>query len=184
MSDRHEGTGPGTGRGDEADLLEAFRQVGETGRAGLEAARGSAKALRTLLAADVSLARSAFGRTLAFTGVAIVFGSVSGLLLTAALVAVMAIKFGMPWSLSLLIVGLACLLLAGLAGWRAMAYFEHTRMKASRRQLARLGIGELADHVPDAGSAQSSRDAAEDLPVTRTDGEPVKDRQGVEVTPP
>ena len=184
MSDRHEGAARRTGPDDGSDLLEAFRQVGETGRAGFDAARDSAKAMRTLVAADVSLARSAFGRTLAFTGVAIVFGSVSGLLITAALVAVMALKFGMPWSLSLVLVGLACLLLAGLAGWRAMAYFEHTRMKATRRQLARLGIGELADHVPDAGSAQSSREATEDLPATRTDGEPVKDRQGVEVTPP
>ena len=42
------------------------------GVAGLSAAGDAAKALRILVAADISLARSAFGRTLAFTAVAIV----------------------------------------------------------------------------------------------------------------
>ncbi|MGY0504956.1 phage holin family protein [Luteimonas sp. e5] len=176
---------PGPEHTDEpADLLEAFRQVGATGRAGLGAAKDAGKALRTLVAADVSLARSAFGRTLAFTGVAIVFGSVAGLLLTAALVVFLAIKLGLPWSLSLAIVGLVCLLGAALAGWRAMRYFEHTRMKATRRQLARLGIGELAEHTPDAGDAQSAKEATEELPCEDANGTPVKDRQGVDVTPP
>ena len=42
--------------------------------------------MRSLVAADISLARSAFGRTLAITGVAIVFGASAWLLLMATLV--------------------------------------------------------------------------------------------------
>ena len=45
-----------------ADLIESFRQVGESGQAGLAAARDAGKAMRTLVSADVSQARSAFGR--------------------------------------------------------------------------------------------------------------------------
>ena len=59
---------------DAPGLEEALRGLGEEGRAGLKAATDVAKALRILIAADISLARSAFGRTLAFTGVAIAFG--------------------------------------------------------------------------------------------------------------
>ncbi len=167
-----------------SDLLESFRQVGQTGQAGLAAARDASKALRTLVSADVSLARSAFGRTLAFTGVAIVLGSVGGLMIAASLVTLLASKAGLPWTVSLLIVGGLWLLAAVLAGWRAVRYFEHTRMKATRRQLARLGIGELAEMAPDPGSAQSSKEAAESMPTETTTGTPVKDKQGIEVTPP
>ena len=52
------------------DLQESLRQVGAAGRASAQAAADTGKALRSLLAADFSLARSAFGRTLAFTGAA------------------------------------------------------------------------------------------------------------------
>lgn len=167
-----------------AELLESFRQVGQTGQASLAAAKDASKALRTLLSADVSLARSAFGRTLAFTGVAIVFGAVGGLMVAASLVAVLALKAGWPWTVALLVVGVVWVIGAVLFGWHAMRYFEHTRMKATRRQLARLGIGELADHTPNPGSAQSTKDATESMPVTKSDGAPIKDRQGIEVTPP
>ena len=44
-----------------------------------------------------------------------------------------------------------------IAGWMAMRYFEHTRMKATRRQLARLGIGELARDGADGGFRQERR---------------------------
>lgn len=167
-----------------SDLLESFRQVGQTGQAGLAAARDASKAFRTLVSADVSLARSAFGRTLAFTGVAIVLGSVGGLMIAASLVTLLASKAGLPWTVSLLIVGGLWLLAAVLAGWRAVRYFEHTRMKATRRQLARLGIGELAEMTPDPGSSQSTKEATESMPTETAAGAPVKDKQGIEVTPP
>ena len=71
------------------DLGEALHALGADSRAGLKAASESLKALRILVAADFSLARSAFGRALAFTGVAIAFGASSWLLLMAALIAAM-----------------------------------------------------------------------------------------------
>ena len=67
---------------------------------------------------------------------------------------------------------------------RDRRYFDHTRMKATRRQLARLGIGELSEHTPDPASAQSARDATESMPTTGSHGEPVKDKQGIDITPP
>src|SRR4051812_41961973 len=70
---------------DAPDITEAFREFSASGRAGLKAANDVAKALRILVAADFSLARSAFGRTLALTGVAIAFGASSWLLLMASL---------------------------------------------------------------------------------------------------
>lgn len=171
--------------GDEvAELLESFRQVGSTGQAGLAGARDAAKAMRTLVSADVSLARSAFGRTLAFTAGAIVLGVVAGLMLTTALVMGLSRGLGMPVWGSLLLTGTLCALATWFAGWRAMRYFEHTRMKATRRQLARLGIGELSDHTPEADSPQSTKQATESMSTTQANGEPVKDEQGINVTPP
>ena len=67
------------------DLAEALKELGETGRAGLSAAGDAAKALRILIAADIALVRSAFGRTLAFAAVAIAFGASAWLLLMATL---------------------------------------------------------------------------------------------------
>lgn len=167
-----------------ADLIESFRQVGASGQAGLTAARDASKAMRTLVSADVSLARSAFGRTLAFTGVAIAFGASAWLLLMAALIVALNSGLGWSWPVALLSTALLSIVLTVLAGWWAMRYFEHTRMKATRRQLARLGIGELADMTPDPGSAASTKEATESIPTEKPDGAPVKDDQGIEVTPP
>lgn len=166
------------------DLLEAVRQLGDTGRAGIGAARGAGKALRTLISADISLARSAFGRTLAFTGVAIAFGASSWLLLMAALIVFLTRQVGLTWAASLLITAVLSSAVTAFAGWQAMRYFDHTRMQATRRQLARLGIGELADYTPKPGSAESARAAAENRPPESSTGQPVKDELGVEVTPP
>ena len=132
-------------------------------------------ALRTLVAADVSLARSAFGRTLAFTGVAIVFGASAWLLQMAALIVFLSLQLGLPWSASLL----GCALLSALAGYWAVRqgerYFDHTRMKATRRQLARLGVGERAELVPNADSPAPAQGAAA--------GTKTVNKDGVEVSP-
>ena len=70
----------------------------------------------------------------------------------------------------------------GHAGLRAMHYFDHTRMQATRRQLARLGIGELADLMPTADSHESARDTAKDL---RENSDALKQRNnGIDITPP
>ena len=166
------------------DLQESLRQVGAAGKASVDAATDAAKAFRSLFAADVSLARSAFGRTLAFVGLAIAFGASAWLLLMATLIAFLRGALGWPWTTSMLACAALSLLVAGLASWAAMRYFEHTRLKATRRQLARLGIGELANLTPAAGSPQSARQATENLPGHDAGGQPMKDKRGVPVTPP
>jgi len=166
------------------DIAEAFREFSASGKAGWKAANDVSKALRILIAADFALARSAFGRTLALTGVAIAFGASSWLLLMAALVIWLTGGVGWSWSLSLLLTALVSCVGTGLAGWMATRYFEHTRMQATRRQFARLGVGELADFMPDAGSHESSEAAAERVADATSATDPVKKGLGVDVTPP
>ncbi|MBW3550660.1 MAG: hypothetical protein KY442_07510 [Proteobacteria bacterium] len=165
------------------ELIETLRQLGQTARAGTGAAGDAAKALRSLLAADLSLARSALGRTLALTGAAIALGLSSWLLLSGALVAFLSLQLGVPWSLSLLAVALLSAGITGYCGWRAMRYFEHTRMQATRRQLARVGIGEPADSEPGAGQAEPVHGAPGQHPPGAV-GQPARDRRSVEVAPP
>lgn len=165
------------------DLKEALRQLNASGRATLGAANDASKALRILVSADISLARSAFGRTLAFTGVAIAFGASAWLLLMAAMIAWLSLGLGWAWSLSLLLSAALSIVVTAIAAHVAMRYFEHTRLQATRRQLARLGIGELADFMPDAGSGTSSKAAAASV-AAATSGDPVKKGLGVDVTPP
>ena len=170
-------------RPDAPALADSLREVGVAARAGFKEAGGSAKAFRSLVAADFSLARSAFGRTLAMTGVAIVFGASCWLLLMATLIVFMSSQLGLPWAASTLIGTLLSGGVAAWAVWRAGHYFDHTRMQATRRQLARLGIGEMADFVPGADSPTSARDALRDPPVAPGGGMPVG-KNGVEVSPP
>jgi len=176
-------SGDDSRRDDLRGIEESLRELGATGRATWEAGRDASKAFRILLSADISLARSAFGRTLAFTGVAIAFGASAWLLLMAALIAWLSMGLGWPWALSLLGTAALSIVITGLGGWRAMRYFEHTRLQATRRQLARLGIGELAAFMPDAGSGASTAAAAERVGEA-TDAKPVKKGLGVEITPP
>lgn len=184
MSEARESGRPADAGDAPPDLGEAIREVGAAARAGLSEASSAAKAFRTLLAADVSLARSAFGRAMALTGVAIVFGASCWLLLMAALIVFLSRQLGLPWAASLLI----CALLSGAvtlwAAWQADRYFDHTRMQATRRQLARLGIGELADFTPDPGSPASTREGTEKRPPRDPDGKPPHSDLGVRVTPP
>ena len=188
-------TPPADGAGDDGrregrDSVEgieaSLKELGASGRATWNAGRDAGKAFRILLSADVSLARSAFGRTLAFTGVAIAFGASAWLLLMAALIAGLSLGLGWPWGLSFLLTGVLSLAVAGFGGWSAMRYFEHTRMQATRRQLARLGVGELAGYMPDAGSGGSTREAAERVAdvADAGNGQLPKKGLGVQVTPP
>lgn len=166
------------------DLRESFRQVHAAGRASASAFTDAGKAFRSLFAADVSLARSAFGRALAFTGLAVAFGASAWLLVMATTILLLRTRVGLSWPLAMLICAGLSLVFTALAAWMAARYFEHTRLKATRRQLARLGIGELANFSPPPGSAVSAKDATESVELKRADGKPVKDKRGVEVTPP
>ena len=145
------------------DLADTLRALRDSGKAGVVAAGDAAKALRDLVAADVSLARSAAGRSAVFAGVAVMFGVSAWLLLMTALIVVLSNQIGLPWWMSLAGCGLLSLLGAWLSLQKATDYFEHTRLKATRRQLARLGIGELSDLMPDPGSPASARAAGSEV---------------------
>lgn len=166
------------------DIAEAIRELGETGRATATAAGDIVKAMRSLIAADIALARSAAGRSMVAAGVAMAGGTTAWLLLMATVVMLLRGPAGLSWLAALLVPAAISLVVAGIGGWLAMRYFEHTRLQATRRQFARIGIGELANFVSDPGSARSARQDTEQVPSTDATGEPVKDPRGVEVTPP
>ena len=163
---------------------ELVRELGTTGSATVQAGREAGKALRIMVAADVSLARSALGRSIAFSGAAIALGASAWLLLMGALVLWLNRGMGLAWSLALLLPALLSLVCAAVAGWTATRYFEHTRMKATRRQMARLGFGELAGLIPDAGSGESAEDGAEQVAEASDGKDKIKKGLGVDVTPP
>lgn len=165
------------------DLDEALRQVMAAGRSSMGAASDASKAFRSLIAADISLARSAFGRSVAFTGLAIAFGASAWLLLMGTTVVLLRMQAGLSWTLAMLACAGLSLVVCALAAWGATHYFEHTRLKASRRQLARLGFGELADFTPTPGSVRSAK-SVEDAELETASGKPVTDDVGVPVTPP
>ncbi|MDG2523758.1 phage holin family protein [Stenotrophomonas sp. HITSZ_GD] len=120
-------------------LEESLRQVGEAGKATMGSARDTGRALRRLVSADLALARSAFGRGLAWAGVAVVFGASSWLLLTGAIIALLQ-RLGLSWFQSLFFTALVSLAMTGIAIWRVSHFFDHTGLHATRRQLSRLGL--------------------------------------------
>lgn len=130
-------------------LEESIRQVGAAGRETLQSAQHTLRSLRRLASADLALARSAFGRALAWGGVAVVFGASAWLLLAATLIAFLH-YLGLSWFAALLIASLTSLAVTGYAAWRVSCFFHHTGMHATRRQLSRLGLFDDGDEDPDA----------------------------------
>ena len=89
------------------------------------------------------------------------------------------------WPIAVLIASGLSIAITVSAVIMAMRYFEHTRMQATRRQFARLGFGELADLMPNPGSAESSVDAAQRVAEAHASADkPMKKGLGVDVTPP
>jgi len=124
-------------------IEEAYREIRDAGREGLDAAIDTGRALRGLLIADFALARSALGRALLWVSVAIVFGASSWLLLMAALIALLQGVLGWSWMASMATTSGISLVVALVGIWRAVHFFEFTRLHATRRQLRRLGLGDL-----------------------------------------
>lgn len=123
---------------------ESVRRIGEAGKASFGAAVDSGRALRRLLIADLALARSAFGRAMAWVGVAIVFGASAWLLVMSAVIAMLK-AFGWSWLAALALCAALSAIVAALAAWRVSRFFDYTGLHATRRQLARMGLGDEAD---------------------------------------
>lgn len=156
-------------------LEESLRAINAARREAFGASRGTVRALRRLVSADFALARSAFGRGLAWAGAAIVFGATAWLLLTGTLIALMQ-RGGLSWVQSLALAALLSLAAAAFAAWRVARYFDYMGMHATRRQLSRLGLFDedgRADHEDDAvppgdaprAAGAASTDAAPAGPV-------------------
>jgi len=123
---------------------ESARRIGAAGKASFESAVDTGRALRRLLVSDLALARSAFGRAMAWVGVAIVFGASAWLLLMGATIALLQ-ALGWSWLASIGVCAVLSGSVAGIAAWRVSRFFDYTGLHATRRQLARLGIGDEDD---------------------------------------
>lgn len=142
-------------------LDESVRRVGRAGREVLDAALDSGQALRKLVIADLAFARSALGRALAWTGVAIVFGASAWLLIIATLIALLRNVFDWSWLASISLAAGISLVLAGIASWRVSVFFDHAGLHATRRQLAKMGIGDSGiEEAPARVTAPPSSDSA------------------------
>ncbi|TWT19061.1 phage holin family protein [Luteimonas marina] len=131
---------------------DAVRAIGAEGRATLDSALDAGRALRRLVSADLALARSALGRALAWTAVAIIFGASAWLISMGALIALLQAT-GLSWLASLSIAALLSLAVMGVAIWRVSVFFDHAGMHATRRQLSKLGLFSEDDDEDGAGDA-------------------------------
>jgi stage V sporulation protein SpoVS len=129
-------------------LDESVRRIGAAGKATLASAKDTGRALRRLISADLALARSAMGRALAWVAVGIVFGASAWLLVVGALIAVLQ-RLGWSWLQSLSFAAVLSSAVTAVAVWRTIHYFECAGLHATRRQLARLGIGDEGEEDED-----------------------------------
>lgn len=140
-------------------LQDSLREVRDAGRAAYGSAKDTGRAFRTLFSADLALARSAFGRGLAWAGVAIVFGASAWLLITGALIALMQ-RSGFSWLQALSLAAFVSVAVAAFGAWKVGRYFDYTGLHATRRQLARMGLfeeDEIVEDDPPAGTAHDPR---------------------------
>ena len=133
------GTGqPGAGKAPHID--ESVRRVNRAAREAVSSAKLTGRAFRTLVSSDIALARSAFGRSMAWVGVAIIFGASAWLLTAAALIALIRATLGWSWMAALSSCAALSLAIALVGAWRVSRFFEMTGLHATRRQLSKLGV--------------------------------------------
>src|SRR5690606_14589611 len=101
-----DGEAPADGRGPGLD--DSLRAINAARREAMGASRGTARALRQLVSADVALARGALVRGLGWAVGALVFGASAWLLFAATLVALMQ-RAGLSWLQSLALAALLSL---------------------------------------------------------------------------
>jgi len=138
---------------------ETVRSLGREGRATVDAVLDTGRALRQLASADFALARSSLGRALAWSGVAIVFGASSWLLLMGVLIALLQAS-GLSWLAAIACAALLSLAVVGIAVWRVSVFFDLAGMHATRRQLARLGLFSEDDGEGEADAPGEDREGA------------------------
>lgn len=127
-------------------LDESLHRIVEDCRALAGSAWDTFRAFRALVLADLALSRSAAGRVLVLGVVATVLG-VTAWLFGMALLVIVLRALALDWWLAVAIPTVLSLLGACLCAWLALRAFELTRFKATRRQLAQLGLGDDPDAV-------------------------------------
>ena len=137
---------PGPSSDAAPDLVDAAKNIGNATREAGRSAWQVATSFRSLVAADFALSRSAFGLTLVYAGIAIATGASAWLLMMAVLVvALQSTGLSLLWSLAL--PALLSAVGAGICTWIGSKVFEDTQMRATRRQLARIGLAEDPEQV-------------------------------------
>lgn len=131
---------PDPAEAERPSLEQSFREFGHAGREGLNATLEASRALRKLVVADLALARAALARALVWLTVAVSFGASAWMLLMGALIAVLQ-RLGWSWLASISATAAFSLVVTALGAWQALRYFEMSKLDATRRQLAKLGIG-------------------------------------------
>jgi uncharacterized membrane protein YqjE len=136
-------------------LETSFREFGTAGREGLNATLEAGRALRKLLVADLALARAAMARALVWLTVSVAFGASAWMLLMGALIAVLQ-RLGWSWLASISATAAFSLVVTALGAWQALRHFEMSKLDATRRQLAKLGIGGEDDDNADGHAAAAA----------------------------
>jgi hypothetical protein len=131
---------------DAPPLDESVRRIADAGQALAGSVWGTFKAFRALVVADLALSRSAAGRILVLGAVGTALGA-SAWLFGMGLMVVVLRGFDMPWWLAIAIPTLVSAAGAALCALLALRAFELTRFQATRRQLAKIGIGDDPDDV-------------------------------------
>lgn len=127
-------------------LDEAARRIGAAGKELGAELWAALRSFRALLMAELALSRAAMLRVLVLATIGTALGATAWLYLMA--MGVLGLRaFGLPWWAAVGIPALVSLLGAGLCAWLALQALEDTQFKATRRQLARLGVGEDPDAV-------------------------------------
>jgi len=144
--------------GEAPHLDESIRRIRAAATETFSAGIDTGRALRKLVSADFALSRSALGRGLAWSAVAVVFGASAWLLTMGAAIALLQ-SWGLSWLASISIATLISLIVTVIAAWRVSVFFDYAGMHATRRQLSRLGlyseagVDEGDDDTPPASAA-------------------------------
>lgn len=127
-------------------LDEAARRIGAAGKALGTELWTAARALRALFMAELALSRSAILRVLVLATIGTALGATAWLYLMA--MGVIGLRaLDLPWWAAVGIPALASLIGAAVCAWLALRALEDTQFKATRRQLARFGIGDDPETV-------------------------------------
>ncbi|MCC4594533.1 phage holin family protein [Xanthomonas campestris pv. phormiicola] len=157
MSDEQarDAAAPDPAEAEQPSLEQSFREFGQAGREGLTATLQASRALRKLVVADLALARAALARALVWLTIAVSFGASAWMLLMGALIAVLQ-RLGWSWLASISATAAFSLVVTALGAWQALRYFEMSKLDATRRQLAKLGIGGDDDEKADGHTAAAA----------------------------